>query len=296
MKGTRRTGKWVLPVCFIVPALLIVTCLTAYPLSFIVRMSVSDWTYGNPLSSARSIGLSNFRELFSGENGGLRHAMKLTILFLVMAVPAEAILGTLIALLLNRKCIKGASVMVGLMTIPMVMMPSMVGTVQRLLFHPQGVLNYLLEVAFGVTVNWYSASNAMIAVVLADIWQWTPFFILTCYAGIQALPHEPLEAARVDGANWWQSLKWVTLPLLAPVLLVSILIRSMECLRNFDMIFNFFGGGPGNATETLPVYIYRQNIYSRALGQGSAAGLVLVAVMLVLCLGLVRVLKRMELE
>ena len=72
MKGTRRTGKWVLPVCFIVPALLIVTCLTAYPLSFIVRMSVSDWTYGNPLSSARSIGLSNFRELFSGENGGLR--------------------------------------------------------------------------------------------------------------------------------------------------------------------------------------------------------------------------------
>ena len=67
----------------------------------------------------------------------------------------------------------------------------------------------------------------------------------------RALPHEPLEAARVDGANWWQTLKWVTLPLLAPVLLVSILIRSMECLRNFDMIFNFFGGGPGNATETV---------------------------------------------
>ena len=168
----------------------------------------------------------------------------------------------------------------GILMIPMVIMPAMSGTIQRLFFHPTGIVNYFIELLFGHTMNWYSKDYAMIAVIIADIWQWTPFFILTIFTGLQALPKEPFESAMIDGANIWQNFRLVTLPLISPVLVVITLIRSIECLRNFDMIFNFFGGGPGNATETLPIYIYRKTIYGRMIGKGSTAGLVLVALML----------------
>lgn len=262
---------------YIAPAFVIVVLLTLVPIFMVIVMSMSEWTYGQTFNSSTFIGLQNFINLFRSKE--LLHSLRLTLIFLFTSVTMEFFLGFTIAYFLNRLNMKVNSLLLGLFMLPMVMMPAMVGTVNRLFFHPRGLVNFFVESFIGFRVNWYSADYALIAVIIAEIWQWAPFFILTTYAGLQAIPQEPMEAALVDGAGSTQILFLVTLPLLTPVLFVSILIRTMECLRNFDMIFNFFAGGPGNATETLPINIYRTTIYSRALGFGSAKGFVLIALM-----------------
>lgn len=266
---------------YIAPAFFIVVILTLVPLFMVIVMSMSQWTFGQTFDRSTFIGSQNFINLLRSKE--LLHSVRLTLIFLFTSVTTEFFLGFTIAYFLNRLNlnVKVNSLLLGLFMLPMVMIPAMVGTVNRLFFHPKGLVNFFIESFIGFRVNWYSADYALIAVIIAEIWQWTPFFILTIYAGLQAIPQEPMEAALVDGAGSKQILFLIILPLLAPVLFVSILIRTMECLRNFDMIFNFFAGGPGNATETLPIHIYRTTIYSRELGFGSAKGLVLVVLMII---------------
>jgi multiple sugar transport system permease protein len=184
----------------------------------------------------------------------------------------------------------------GILIIPIVVMPSMVGMIWHLYFNYDGIINFLVETLIGTRYNWYGADLALLAVIIVDIWEWTPFFVLILLAGLQALPREPFEAARVDGASSWQIFRYVTLPMMAPLILTATILRLMDILRIFDVIFAMFAGGPGNATNTLPLYIYRVTMIARNIGRGSAASIMLIILIVGLSFLLVRMFERSKIE
>ena len=134
------------------------------------------------------------------------------------------------------------------------------------------------------------------AVILVDIWEWTPFFILILLAGLQTLPVEPFEAARVDGASRWQSFAHLTLPMMLPLILTTLILRFMDVLRLFDVIFVMFSGGPGTATTTLPLYVYRTTLVQRDVGRGSAASIMLIIIIVALTVILIKLRERIKFE
>lgn len=277
---------------FVGPALLVTVILAVLPAIQLIQASVHDWQLGIPLSEAEFVGLDNFAKLFSARVG-LDHAIYLSLVYTLSALTVEMLMGLGIALLLHR-AIRGMSVFMALLIIPMVLMPAMVGMISRLYFSPRGLVNYVLGV-FGVEpINWFSVQNALPAVIITDIWQWTPFFVLILLAGLQAMPQEPHEAAAVDGASSWQAFRHITLPLLVPLLLITGTLRVMELLRQFDVIFAMFGGGPGNATEILPLLIFRTTVQNRNAGVGAALSILLILIILVITTVLIGLMRRSE--
>jgi multiple sugar transport system permease protein len=170
-----------------------------------------------------------------------------------------------------------------------------VAVIWRLIYNPQfGVLNGTLR-AMGFNpdaLTWTSGeSSAMASVILVDIWEWTPFLFLLLSAGLQAIPQEPLEAARMDGASSWQIFRDILLPLLKPVILLAILLRAMDLMRIFDQIFILTQGGPGFATETISLYIYRTAFRFFNFGYAAAMSFLGLALTIVFARWLMRLMK-----
>lgn len=284
----RGASAWL----FVGPALLVTAVLAILPTIQLLQASVHDWQLGTPLSEAPFVGLDNFARLTS-PRVGLDHALWLSLVYTVACLVIELSLGLVIALVLHR-ALRGMSVFMALLIVPMVLMPAMVGMISRLYFSPKGIVNWLLGLVGIEPINWFSTTWALPAVIITDVWQWTPFFVLILLAGLQALPGEPTEAARVDGASSWQILRFITLPLLVPLLLITATLRVMELLRQFDVVFTMFGGGPGNATEILPLAIFRTTVQDRQAGVGAALSLVLIAIILAVAFVFIRMMRRAE--
>lgn len=279
----------------ILPAFMIVFTLAVYSSFWLVRMSLSKWIFGKPASEAIWVGLENFRWLLFNENTTFWSSVRITVIYVVICLVIELVFGFIIALILNGK-IFARSIYTAILIIPIVVMPSMVGMVFRLYFSYDGLVNYFIETLFGVKLNWYGPKLALPAVMLVDIWQYTPFFVLILLAGLQALPRDPYEAAKVDGATSWQLFRFVTLPMMAPLVVTISILRLMELLRGFDVIFAMFGGGPGDATTTLPLYVYKTTLVARNLGRGSAASVLLIITIVSLTFILIRIFERVRFE
>src|SRR5437773_8019231 len=180
----------------------------------------------------------------------------------------------------------------------MILPPVVAGVTWRLIYNPNfGVLNGILRL-FGLdTRRWTwlaDPSLALPAVILVDVWEWTPFVFLILLAGLQAIPQEPYEAARIDGANAWQTFLHITLPLLIPAILVALLLRTMDLLRIFDQIFILTQGGPGFSTETVSLYIYRTAFRFFDFGYAAAMSFVLLLLTNIVSVGYIRLLQRQE--
>jgi multiple sugar transport system permease protein len=277
------------------PAFAVVFVLAAFSAFWLVRMSLVQWTFGVEWQEAGWVGLDNFQWLLFNEHSTFKDSVELTAVYVAGTLIPELVIGFGLALLLNRRII-GRSIYTAILIIPIVVMPSMVGLVWRLYFSYDGLVNFFVETFFGTKLNWYGAKLALPAVVLVDIWEWTPFFVLILLAGLQALPREPYDAALVDGASNWQLFRYITLPLMAPLLLTASILRLMDVLRIFAVIFVMFGGGPGDATTTLPIYIYKATLVARNVGRGSAASVMLIIVIVTLTFLLVRLLERVKFE
>lgn len=290
-----RNAKNFVPIVLILPAFLVVFSLAAYSALWLVNLSVNDLDFGEPLNNARYIGLENYQWLLANENSTFWAAVRTTGIYVAGTLLPELVIGFTIALLLNRK-MQGTSIFTAILIIPIVLMPSMVGMIWRLYFSYDGLVNYFLETFFGAKLNWYGPDLALMAVILVDIWEWTPFFVLILLAGLQTLPHEPFEAARVDGASRWQLLWHLTLPLMTPLILTATILRFMDVLRIFDVIFVMFGGGPGNATTTLPLYVYRTTLIAENVGRGSASSVMLIIMIVVTTYLLIRLRERVKFE
>jgi multiple sugar transport system permease protein len=255
------------------------------PSLILIYLSLTAWT---PLMGdwwkGPFIGLENYLTILQDRRFLLSLAR--TLFIAAVAVPIEFLGGlALAAFFASRWHLWGRKVYVSLLLIPMMVLPTVVGYDFFTLFYREGPVNQILTFLSGreVEVEWLKGpTTALLAVILADIWEWTPFMFIILYSGLLALPEEPLRAARVLGATEWQVFRRVTLPMLKPVIYLSLVIRSLEAIKLFDVPFIMTAGGPGTATETLSIYMYFHGFsFGRLAYIGAGALLVLIAITLV---------------
>jgi multiple sugar transport system permease protein len=270
---------------FLIPAVVFLTAVALLPvlstfwLSFRRQLPV--------FGISEFVGLANYQYL-SGD-GRFWSAAWHTAYFSVAAISLEMILGLGLALLLNQR-FRGRGLARALVLVPWAV-PSVVaarfwGWILNADF---GVLNYLL----GARINWLGDPFwALNAAILADVWKTTPFVVLLLLAGLQVIPEDIYRAAYIDGANRWQSFRYVTLPMLLPVLLLVLLFRTMDAARVFDVVFVLTGGGPANSSETLVVYAYKTLYRTLQFGYGSAISVATFVFIFALSLLYIRMLRR----
>jgi multiple sugar transport system permease protein len=274
---------------FLAPTVAALISIVIFPLVFSLSLSFHDWN----IIRARGwswAGIGNYRTILF-QDPYFRSAFKVTLLYLAGTVPLQFGLGLGVALILNRITEKIIGFLRTALIIPTTMTPVVVGMIWRLMYNPDlGMLNYFLTRLGFSPVNWTGMpETALPSVMMADIWEWTPFMALILLAGLQALPQEPFEAALVDGASSWQTFRYVTLPLLSPAMLVALLIRLMDSFKTFDLIFVLTQGGPGMSTEVLNYYTYRYGFKFFHLGYASALSWLLLVVVTIISIILVRI-------
>lgn len=285
-KPSPRSQSKIAGIAFILPTLIILGAVVVVPLVFSLVVSFSDYTFISPKLDS-FVGLRNYIEVFKDQY--FWHSLMVTIKFAVSVVSLEFILGFGIALLLNRN-IKCKEIFYAILTVPMVMSPVAVGLIWRMLLHADlGVVNYLLRSLFGTTVDWLGSSKgAMWTIVMVDIWHQVSFMILVLLAGLVSLPKEPYEAALIDGATPFQTLQYITIPLMMPVIATAILIRVIFAFRTYDLVYVMTKGGPGVSTDVISYYIYKRTFMGLNLAEASAISYLLLLVVLVIVAALFR--------
>jgi multiple sugar transport system permease protein len=265
------------------------TALVAYPLGYSLWLSLTNRTITRPVTGF--VGLDQYQAL--AQNGDYGVAMRNTLLFVVLAVGIELVVGLAIAMALQRQR-WARDVTRSFLLTPMFVTPIAVGLTFRFLLNQQlGPVPAALD-SLGIDIDFFGPSLALATIIAIDVWQWTPFMVLLLLAGLESLPRQPFEAARVDGASWWLTLRSVTLPLLRPVIAIAILLRALDAFKVFEYVFATTRGGPGNATDTLQYLIYRTGFGFFRLGEAAAMGFVLVGLVLILVTILYRTLMRQE--
>ena len=263
---------------FLGPTLLILLVMLAFPTGYVLIVSLRDFQLTNPTAGNPFVGLENYRTLLS--DPAFFAALWKSVLFTVASVALTFVLGMAIALLLNRRDLWGTGLTRTVILVPLILTPLVIGATYRfMLERDNGIINEILALVGLERIPFLASSAwAMTSVILVDAWQWTPFAVLVLLAGLESLPEEPFEAARMDGASRWGEFWYITLPLLAPVIAVVLLIRTMDAFREFDKIFIMTGGGPGTATQTLPIFLYRAGFQDFNMGFSAATGVVMLII------------------
>jgi multiple sugar transport system permease protein len=265
---------------FIAPAMGVMILLSIVPTVFLLIISFTNYQLGWNFSRAQFTGIENFLRLFSGRDPDFWHSVWISLAFMFLATGLEMLLGFWIASLLNASEFKLKPLVIGIMIIPLAMTPSIAAQMWKLMLNAEyGILNYLLGLFFKIKVIWLSQNMAFWSVLLVDLWQFTPFVTLIIYAGLRSIPGEPYESAAIDGANRFQQLIFITLPMMRKLLFLAILMRSIDSLKLFDTAFVLTQGGPGNATEFLSLHVYRlANAQNGLIGRAAAVALVLLLI------------------
>jgi len=283
-----RVKRWYL---YLAPAILVMVALTIYPFVYNIVLSTQTWRMrgGNTF-----VGLNNYVKLLTSSD--FHHALLITAIYLVAIISIEVILGILLAFLLDSRKFFGQGAMKALMLLPMVMAPVVVGLIWRWIFNAEwGLANALLQYIGQDGLPWLTTPKlALVSVIIADIWQWTPFIGLIALAGLQSIPPQLREASRVDGANWFQHQIHISLPFLRSVLWVGLLFRLLDALRLVDNVFVMTYGGPGNATTVLGFAAYVKAFKMWQLGYAAAFGIVLLFVTIFLARIVLKRSKIME--
>jgi raffinose/stachyose/melibiose transport system permease protein len=274
---------------FILPALLFFALFVLYPIVYILRASLLDW---NGLSAGTWVGLENYRRLFTSDPIFIK-ALRNAVLWSVLTIFPQMFLGFGLAVLLNGP-ILGRTIYRAIFYLPAIISPIVVGIVWQRIYNPFGGL--LSDVARQADLPWLAQpyladpTLATYATIAVNVWQWTGFSMLLYLAGLQGLPGEVLEAATIDGATPFQRLRQVVWPMLRPVHLTLILLGIIGALQTFALVFILTKGGPNNASQTMPTYIFQQAFQLSSMGYGAAISVVLLVVALVASLGQMRFL------
>lgn len=260
------------------PGILFLVAVVFVPTAFAVYISTNVWNLTG--QTGIYIGLENYQRMV--HDARFIAALGRSVYFTVASVSIELLLGLGLALGLS-KITRGQDVLLSIFIIPMAVTSAAVAYIWKFLLNPEvGMVNFILaslgfdRIAFLGSTRW-----ALNSVVLTDVWQWTPLMTLIIFAGLEALPDEPFEAAQMDGATAWQRFKWVTLPLLKPVISIALLIRGMDAFRAFTKVFIMTNGGPGRATEVLSLYAYRFGFSRFQIGYATAVSLLMLLVIIV---------------
>ena len=281
------------PYLFLAPAAVVLAIALIYPVGYMVWASFLNWNPSQRIGEAEFVGLANYTRLLS--DGQFRESFGVTIVFASVVVSIEMVLGVGLALLLDRE-LRGMSVLRTLFILPMMIAPIVVGLMWRYMYHPTvGIFNRTLR-AWGLEpVPWLSDPGwSLISVIIADVWQWTPFIFILSLAALQSLPRSTMEAARIDGATPWQTVLYVKLPLMLPVLIVTGLLRLIDAFKVLEVILVLTGGGPGLSTEILSLRISRTASEFRELGSAAAMSNLLLMLLMLLTLAMFIVTKITE--
>ncbi len=289
---TRQGLNRASPYLFLAPAAAVALVGLVYPMLRSVWLSFHEWSIGTPPESARFVGLENYRWLLADDSFWI--SVGVTLVFAAAVVVLEVVLGVALALVLDRD-LRGTSLFRTIFILPMMIAPIVVGLIWRFLYNEQfGPLSQALKALGLPGVPWLSSPDmALLSVIIADVWQWTPFIFILALAALQGLPASAIEAARIDGATRWQTTLYIKLPLIAPVIAVAALLRLIDAFKVLEVIYILTEGGPGLSTEILSLHIYKTAFVSQQLGRASALSnlLLLIVLMLTLLLVLARSLR-----
>lgn len=259
MLNLRKQFKKRVPYILCLPTFLILFAITVIPIGYLLYTSFCKWE----LEGFRPVftGLANYELLFF-RDVDFWHSVWITLEYLIIGLSLQFLLGFGMALIVNKPDLKFQGVFRTLIIVPMIMTPVVIGLFWRIMYNPTfGIINYTLQ-SIGLIrqpIPWLGqSSTALLSVIIVDTWQWTPFVFLLLSAGLKSLPVEPFEAAEIDGATRWQIFRYLTLPLLRYIILVTILFRGSDIFNTFDLIYVLTKGGPGTATQTLNMYGFLQ--------------------------------------
>ena len=271
-----RTPSWV-PAVYLGPAVAVMAVACLYPLLSALQLGFYDWSMGTPWDQARWVGSEAFVAAF--RDPAVWRSLVTTLIFAGVCVTAEMVLGIALALALEGQ-LRAMAFFRTLFILPMMIAPIAVGLTWRYLFDAQfGLLNALLEVLGSGPVAWLAQENtAFAAIIIADIWQWTPFVFIMMIAGLANVDGAVLEAARIDGATWWQATRRVKLPMVMHVIAITLLMRLIDAFRVLEVIYILTFGGPGDSTEILSLHIYKTAFVGQRLGSAAAISVLLLLV------------------
>ena len=264
------------------PTLIILGIVGLVPFLYVLYVGFFDWNVFSAVRGMVWAGANNYRHLVFDQD--FLDALQRTLLFTVMVIAIEMSLGFLLAQTLINQ-FPGRTVFRTIYVLPLVVAPIAVGATWRLMVIPGfGPIPYYLSKLFGYDFRIGTHPlHAWLSVVLMDVWHWTPFVTLTLLAGLTSLPKEPQEQALVDGANRWQVFRYLTIPMMMPVILTVLFIRIMDALRIVDEVYMLTNGGPGTATTFLGIHIFRVVIPKTDYGYGSAMSILVLYFTIVIC-------------
>ncbi|MGF1475742.1 MAG: carbohydrate ABC transporter permease [Geminicoccaceae bacterium] len=266
------------PLPWLLPLIAMLLVFAVFPLGYNLWLSFHEFV---PMRrSLEPVGFDNWARLFSDSR--LHTALTITLTYTFVCLAIQLVLGFLIALLLDDDG-AGFGIMRALFSLALVIPPAITGMMFKLYQDPQfGMIAWALDQIGAIdrsTPILATPAYALAGVMLADIWQWTPFMVLIFLAGIRGVPRDPIESAMIDGAGYWQIQTKIVLPMLGKVMAVAILIRGIDLFRAFDYMFVMTSGGPGIATYTLSLYTWKS--FAESLRWGYGATLALVALILI---------------
>lgn len=241
---------------FIMPTMVLLILMNIFPLLYSLYLSFTEYSVigGTP---PRWVGVQNYAQILS--DARIWKHFGVTGSYALASVSLQTIIGFSLALLVRQK-FRGSGIVITLMLIPMMLSPIVVGVFWKLMFNPSsGIFNYLIGFTDpNLSPDWIAnPALALWAIVIVDVWMWSPFVMLLCLAGLSAIPEYLYEAAAIDRASGWFVFRRITLPQVMPLLLIAVLFRTIEALKQFDIVMGITGGGPGDATETVAVRLYR---------------------------------------
>ena len=286
---------------FIMPTMILLILMNIFPLLWSLVLSFYKYRVNRPDLPPEFIGFKNYVRLLSDPD--VWEYFQTTAYFVVTAVSAQFLIGFGVALLLNRE-FRYKGFITTLILLPMMLSPVVVGLFWRFLFKSDtsGLINYfllpLLNFAQADPIPWTTDPKfAMVSVVIVDTWMWTPFMMLISLAGLSAIPKYLYEAADVDQASNWFKFRWITLPLVSPLLMIAVLFRTMDAFKMFDIVYVLTReGGPGTATETVSMNLYKLAFRSFNTGKSCAMAYILLIVIVALSNIYVKYLNQLKRE
>ena len=262
---------------FIAPTILLLLVINIFPLIWSIQLSFTNFKANRAVQGIQNVGILNYINILQDEE--IWSAMQITAHFLFWTILLQVLLGFSLAWLVNRK-FRGHSFWTTMILLPMMLSPAVVGNFWKFLFQPQiGLFNYVVSFITGADPSSFQMIGdvklAPWAIIIVDTWMWTPYVMLICLAGLRSIPDYIYEAAEVDRASAWRTFWSITLPMVAPFLMLAVLFRGIENFKMFDLVVNLTSGGPGSVTELASINLKREAFEKWRTGFSSAFAVIL---------------------
>jgi len=277
------------PFLLIAPTVVFLFLVVVYPMIYSLYLSTTNFDLS---SGERSfIGVDNYVQILG--NVAFFQSLGITLTLTAVTVSCSLLVGLGLALILNRYT-KGRAVILPLLLTPMMLTPIVVGLMWAMMYNADyGVFSYLLSLLGFERRSWTGdPSTALLSVIVTDIWEWTPFMMILLLSGLQSLPQEPYEAAQIDGASKLQTLRFITLPILMPTIMVAVIFRTLDAMKIFDIVYTLTAGGPGTTTEVVSLFVYRTGFRFFHMGYAAALSWVLLVVAIVISQIYVKLIRK----